>query len=562
MPPIASAQSQPVARTVLPDPLYYLANFQRVIQRVYERYDDLLSTEEQDFYRRLQLLSGDAQALYVRLLTRKGPLFRTSKLRYQEISDQSQAVADLVAQQLVIQPSEINLLDTFPLFTKQEWLELLPGAAAQRLAKAALVPLLQSMTEPVQTIIEQQGETLIQLNSSEHFATFCLLYFSNGRQDLTEFVLRDLGVYRYENYSLARATRVFTHREQIDKMLSYYRLRDVLDDLASLSREEILALNTQLPAIACSQQQDKCRGNTLVQRRIERLRLRLARQLERLEAWQDALALYRQCQQQPSCERQVRILHRLAQYHAAFKLCQQMFDSPSEAERTFARQFHPKLLKALGQAATKPAPPALNEVQLFLTAGDSPNVELAVAQSLNVNGDCFYVENTLFLSMFCLVFWEAIFADVPGAFSNEFQTGPHDFYEEDFASHRSQHLESGWRKLEHWQRTPDDLIQVAEQKRGIATPFHMGFMPAPELLKLAITRISLRHWQIIFERLLRDLKENRNGLPDLIYFPNTGGYELVEVKGPGDRLQKNQLRWLHYFAEHQIPCQVAYVQWQ
>lgn len=87
-------------------------------------------------------------------------------------------------------------------------------------------------------------------------------------------------------------------------------------------------------------------------------------------------------------------------------------------------------------------------------------------------------------------------------------------------------------------------------------------MPAPELLKLAITRISLHHWQIIFERLLRDLKENRNGLPDLIYFPDEGGYELVEVKGPGDRLQKNQLRWLHYFAEHHIPCQVAYVQWQ
>ncbi|WP_028885852.1 VRR-NUC domain-containing protein [Teredinibacter turnerae] len=562
MSPIASAQPQPVARTVLPDPLYYLANFRRVIQRVYERYDDLLSTEERDFYRRLQLLNGDAQALYVRLLTRKGPLFRTSKLRYQEIADQPQAIAGLVAQQLVTQPSEINLLDAFPLFTKQEWLGLLPDAAAQRLAKPALVPLLQNLTEPVQAIIEQQDESLIQLESSEHFATFCLLYFSNGRQDLTEFVLRDLGVYRFENYSLARATRVFTHREQIDKMLCYYRLRDALDDLASLSREEILALSLQLPTMTSPHHQDKCRGDTLVHRRTERLRLRLARQLERLEAWQDALALYRQCQQQPSRERQVRILYRLAQHQAALQLCQQMFDSLSEAEQTFARQFQPKLLKALGQTVTKPAPPVLNEVQLFLTAGDSPNVELAVAQSLSVNGDCFYVENTLFLCIFCLAFWDAIFADVPGAFSNEFQTGPHDLYEEDFANRRSQHFKHGWQKLASWRRAPDELLQFADQKRGIATPFHMGFMPAPELLKLAITRISLHHWQIIFERLLRDLKENRNGLPDLIYFPDEGGYELVEVKGPGDRLQKNQLRWLRYFAEHHIPCQVAYVQWQ
>jgi hypothetical protein len=36
---------------------------------------------------------------------------------------------------------------------------------------------------------------------------------------------------------------------------------------------------------------------------------------------------------------------------------------------------------------------------------------------------------------------------------------------------------------------------------------------------------------------------------------------MIEVKGPGDRLQDNQIRWLHYFAEHGIPVAVCYVQW-
>jgi hypothetical protein len=62
--------------------------------------------------------------------------------------------------------------------------------------------------------------------------------------------------------------------------------------------------------------------------------------------------------------------------------------------------------------------------------------------------------------------------------------------------------------------------------------------------------------------LLRDIKQNRAGLPDLIQFwPAERRYHLVEVKGPGDRLQDNQRRWLHYCHERGIPVSVCYVQW-
>ena len=50
-------------------------------------------------------------------------------------------------------------------------------------------------------------------------------------------------------------------------------------------------------------------------------------------------------------------------------------------------------------------------------------------------------------------------------------------------------------------------------------------------------------------------------MPDLIFFPSRGGYELIEVKGPGDRVQANQLRWMRYFAEHDIPHRVTWVEW-
>ncbi|WEL89294.1 VRR-NUC domain-containing protein [Pseudomonas sp. CBSPCBW29] len=38
-------------------------------------------------------------------------------------------------------------------------------------------------------------------------------------------------------------------------------------------------------------------------------------------------------------------------------------------------------------------------------------------------------------------------------------------------------------------------------------------------------------------------------------------YRMIEVKGPGDRLQDNQLRWLEFCGEHQMPVTVCYVRW-
>ena len=66
---------------------------------------------------------------------------------------------------------------------------------------------------------------------------------------------------------------------------------------------------------------------------------------------------------------------------------------------------------------------------------------------------------------------------------------------------------------------------------------------------------------VIFQRILQDLRNNRSGFPDLVRFPAQGGYQLIEVKGPGDSLQKNQQRWLQFFARHDIPHCLARVTW-
>ncbi|MBT3900954.1 MAG: VRR-NUC domain-containing protein, partial [Gammaproteobacteria bacterium] len=41
-----------------------------------------------------------------------------------------------------------------------------------------------------------------------------------------------------------------------------------------------------------------------------------------------------------------------------------------------------------------------------------------------------------------------------------------------------------------------------------------------------------------------------------------GGYQLVEVKGPGDKLQANQIRWIRHFEQVELPFEVVNVQWR
>lgn len=61
---------------------------------------------------------------------------------------------------------------------------------------------------------------------------------------------------------------------------------------------------------------------------------------------------------------------------------------------------------------------------------------------------------------------------------------------------------------------------------------------------------------------MRDISANRSGLPDLIQFwPTEKRYLMLEVKGPGDRLQDNQIRWISYCNQHALPVAVIYVHW-
>ncbi len=155
-----------------------------------------------------------------------------------------------------------------------------------------------------------------------------------------------------------------------------------------------------------------------------------------------------------------------------------------------------------------------------------------------------YVENALINSLFGLLCWEVIFLPLPGAFFHEFHAAPADIYSPDFFRRREREFAARFAQL-HTGEYRDTIFDTFARKAGIQSAFVSWGWITEELLTAAVDCLPPEHLEHCFRRIVRDVKTNRAGFPDLIQFwPRERRYRMIEVKGPGDRLQDNQIRWL------------------
>jgi len=236
----------------------------------------------------------------------------------------------------------------------------------------------------------------------------------------------------------------------------------------------------------------------------------------------------------------------------------------SEEESQRVARMMPRLRRGLGQgAAARAAAPILPRTELALARPAQPSaVEYVTRDHLHHDdAPVHYVENALINSLFGLLCWPAVFAPLPGAFFHPFQRGPADLEAPDFHARRQAHFDACLAQLD----TPayrDVILQRYADKAGLQSPFVFWGALSDTLLAQALDCLPAAHLKLFFTRLLRDVKGNRTGLPDLVRFwPAERRYELIEVKGPGDKLQDNQIRWLQYCVAHGMPVRVCHVSW-
>lgn len=549
---------RPLALTISPldNPFYYLENFRQVLSWITQRYDDLLDESERRFIETFTQLPTTAQGLLVRMVMRKGTLFRASKLSYEEIGDPIQAVGPLLELGWVDDRPALGLGELFQLLRKDELSQCFKAHGVKNSERK------EQWLERL-TPLHAAPQTLEQWHGSLPDTVFCLtimplcdrlrlLYFGNLYQEWSEFVLADLGIYRYEKVEFSADSRAINAREDIDVCLQLHACREALE--SSLALHELAE-----QAIAV-----QCRSPWLQMRRAKLL-FRIGQQAERVQDWPLALSVYRQSDYPGARSRQIRVLERKEEYAQAMALLQQARLAPeNDAEVQHLSRVLPRLQRKLGLAAERRRTARQVErldVQVTPLAGCS--VEYLIREHLQLQGgEVHYVENTLINSLFGLLCWSAIFSPLPGAFFHPFHSAPSDLYSPDFYLRRAQQFDACLAELE------SDAYRVTIQqnflsKYGLQSPFVFWGALTPDLLNQALDCLPAEHMRHWFRRLLQDIKANRTGMPDLIqFFPEQRVYRMIEVKGPGDRLQDNQLRWLDFCAEHGMPVLVCYVQWR
>jgi hypothetical protein len=555
---------------VHPRPFYYLENFCTALAWLRQRYGDLLNESEYGFIERFNELPRESAALLVRMIGRKGDLFRTAKLRYAEIGCPVAAAAPLIERGWVDCLPGLTIAELGRMLRKSELRDAFrmrgvvreaargaarePGSRA-RVRKAELIESLGVDPTAARTLTEwwpEAPDPIYRLVINPLCERLRLLFFGNFRQDWSEFVLTDLGIFKYEKVVCDAATRAFRTRAHIDTFEALFLCRKRLEEDGDLE-----AVLRALPKPVVD--------NEWLEGRRRKLQFHVAQCFERTGNLARALEIYRDCEYAGSRARVVRLLERLVRNAEAHQLASLIRERPAdEVEAQQVTRMWPRLQRKCGLQSQRSTPsPGWVTFQLALAGPERPaQLEQSTGEALSEPGaPVYYVENGLLNSLFGLLCWDAIFAPVSGAFFHEFQAAPADLHAPQFQKRREAQFAQCFQQLGS-SAYRDTICRNFSAKTDIQSPFVFWGVISQPLLSLALDCLPSAHLLACFQRILADIRANRTGLPDLVQFwPAQRRYRLIEVKGPGDRLQDNQIRWLRFCVANSIPVSVCHVSW-
>ena len=543
-------------------PRYYLEYFEYLLGYMEQYYGEILSEEEKTFIHTYRALPQDAQCLAVRMANRRGEFFLLDSFRYEEIEDMLAARKTLAEAGLLVTPGTAQA----PFFV--ELLSLFPKPFLYRMGKDLEVPVKSSWRkgEIVEALLEgaPYSEALAYMETF-HDVVMCtygsvvymfrFLFFGNTYEDLTQFVIRDIGYVRYEQ-TRSDFTPLFANRKEAEDKLKaqeayeYFKyLRDteeaetVVDWYQSWIRNHLGTLSEAALAP------------------FDKLTLRLGQWLERQEWLDEALEVYEHTQTDPGPERRIRLLHKLGRTEEAVEQAEHLTQHAESAEaRIFAGDFLRKH-QTEGQWLRRTTAKLKEAEEITISADFIKQVELGTAHHYSQQGFATaHTENALWRSFFGLLFWEEIFDDTAGAFHHPLQRMPSDLAGPGFLKPRRKALKAKMQLLYHREAFVAHVEGIFEAKQGTANAF-TGWHPKTLDLVLEAHRLmEPAQWEAVLWEMARNPKVNSRGFPDLFLWKQAD-YLFVEVKSPNDHLGPQQWFWLEFFEQHGIAAKIVRVKW-
>lgn len=555
-----------MAESVVLPPKYYLTYFDYLVQFVQNMYGPLLTEEEIRFISDYHELPEDARCLFIRMSNRRGLFFKPELFVYPEIDDIAAALEHLVARGFAAPPDPLDGTAVAPMLsilTKANLMEVTAELKpvimpSKTIKKPDLVRWLTFEYDARQLIEAALARfDMVGVGFSSEVSLLKFLFFGNRHDDMTEFVIRDLGHVRFQSFDEEAFSQKFSTRKEIDDALTVSFLQEAYQQMITTQPPEevfdwLIHNYTEL----------EVRLAESAKPALARLVLKAAGWMERYKMPVQALELYQLTTHAPARERKARLLHKLGFAEEARDLCLEMTSSPQNADELYFGQDFLEKLSRSRKKIVRQTTLALHDAEsIVLPSEFRYQVEFGAAHYFMEQGyTAFFSENIPWRSIFGLLFWDVIYDTNVQAIHHPLQRIPSDFFLPDFYQKRAHLLRKQMEELHDMEQIQTVLRERFEQLYGttnVLVGWHDELLDQVLTISDLLSREQLGH---IMMEMATDLRDKTRGFPDLLVWRDRE-YSFVEIKSPTDHLSSRQLYWQHFFREIGVSSKVVRVKW-
>lgn len=555
----AHAQNhKPRKGRALPDlPVYYYhTNFCDLLQFVEDRYQHVFEDGHKAFLWNFRELPLNAQYLYVRIAGRKGAVFDSRKLRYDEITNIDAALAELISNGFILPPSSSDLEFCLSCLTKPDLVKWMRRETSDLLFKAswkkqALIeavlasPFKDTVTFPSQLIVQGYQDALDYIS---------FLYFGRIEPNLQTFTLRDLGLVKTPDFKVDYSARF----DSLKEAQAAYFYAKALFDYKTVSDAGIAGLIDSVsdwPEPVCD-----CSVNAR-----DKLLLKLGRLSEKCQDVDTAITLYARSTAPLCNERNIRLRYKRNGEKGNDRAWVQnrleaLIDNPgSDNEYVFASDFYARKYKKKRTSVFTDLLRSSSILQFDEAFKHEP--ERAVKRYYEAQGfEAFRTENTLWKTLFGLLFWDELFGPESSGLHNSFDRMPAALKSGQFYGQCEARIEAKLDKLERPADTQVDLLKTVSRHHG--TPNGIFRWSGRNLDKIRAFLSAAKPGAVvaILRQMTQDYRHMKDGFPDLMAVKD-GEVQFVEVKAAGDVVRRNQLTRLMQLRNAGFEADIVRVEW-
>ena len=528
---------------------YYHAHFMEMLGFIARHYDHVLGDTQRQFLSDFTGLSFPAQCLYVRLVNRRGRLFRTNTLRYAEVDNIPAALAELQASGFVSPPGPSHAAEVLALLTRPQLMAALAAlsipapstlkkADALALAKIHITPDLLTTVVPLNTIVMQERYSQVR------FLLF--LFFGQLQDGLTQFTMRDLGLVRAHDLDNSYEPRFADTEEAAQAFFFATRLERLRRDNQSaehLFHEVDQWPQPEVPVVADAR---------------DELALTLGKCLE--ADTDAALRVYRQGESVQCSERIIRLLLASGRRDEAKQYLERCLESPASVDEAllagdiYERKFNKKKTSLVTDLLRQA--PVIDLDDAYRGAPEWA----AVLHYQQQGKRAFRTENRFWRTLFGLLFWDLLFAGSAASVRSPFEKLPAALLDRRFFSEHRHAIEARLSLLADPKAIKRQLLQVSATHYGVANGLFRWHQHTLDAIQAFLDIAPPDATAQILRLFCGDYLSAKHGYPDLLVVEDEH-LSFIEIKTDGDQLRRNQLLRLQQLQDAGFDAAIRRVHW-